>query len=318
MARPDGRQATWRVRPFFLRKVGCVVRIGDLVRAWWSNRFRPGAGWTTWPSASGFRPRPCRPSHRAITKSSFPSGQAASGGCLCPTARPRPCSAMLLERCAGQTAGARGGLWLRAGPLDRARCAGPRGPGRRVALDVVDFFPTTRSDRLQGYFRAIGWSAAAAQVLVRLTTHEGGLPQGAPTSPRLSNLVNRPLDVRLTNLAAKYRAAIRATRTTSRFLFRRIIRGACGGWCSGRRDPQRPGLHAPPRQEAEHAPPPPAPGRHRAGRERAAAIARALRRRLRAVEHRLRTGRAATLTPEQLDGWRALEAMIEKQCRPAE
>ena len=47
-------------------------------------------------------------------------------------------------------------------------------------------------------------------------------------------------------------------------------------------------------------------------------LPRALRRRLRAVEHRLRTGRAATLTPEQLDGWRALEAMIEKQCRPAE
>ena len=37
---------------------------------------------------------------------------------------------------------------------------------------------------------------------------------------------------------------------------------------------------------------------------------------LRAVAHRLRTGREATLTRAQLEGWHGLVAMIERQ-RPA-
>ena len=40
------------------------------------------------------------------------------------------------------------------------------------------------------------------------------------------------------------------------------------------------------------------------------------RRWLRAVAHRLRTGGPATLTPAQLEGWRGLAAMIEKQRAP--
>ena len=41
-------------------------------------------------------------------------------------------------------------------------------------------------------------------------------------------------------------------------------------------------------------------------------LPRAVRRKLRAVDHRLRTGGKATLTRERLNGWRALEAMIRK------
>jgi len=43
------------------------------------------------------------------------------------------------------------------------------------------------------------------------------------------------------------------------------------------------------------------------------ALPRETRRRLRAIEHHLRAGREASLTPEQLAGWHALMAMIEKQ-----
>jgi RNA-directed DNA polymerase len=39
--------------------------------------------------------------------------------------------------------------------------------------------------------------------LLRLCTDDGGLPQGAPTSPRLSNLVNYRLDARLAGMAAR-------------------------------------------------------------------------------------------------------------------
>jgi hypothetical protein len=42
-------------------------------------------------------------------------------------------------------------------------------------------------------------------------------------------------------------------------------------------------------------------------------LPRATRRWLRAVEHHLRTGRQATLTPAQLAGWRALQQMIATQ-----
>ena len=40
-------------------------------------------------------------------------------------------------------------------------------------------------------------------MLLRLCTQRGGLPQGAPTSPRLSNLVNYRLDARSVGLVAK-------------------------------------------------------------------------------------------------------------------
>ena len=37
-----------------------------------------------------------------------------------------------------------------------------------------------------------------------------------------------------------------------------------------------------------------------------------------AVEHRLATGRDATLSPAQLQGWRSLQAMIAKQTGAAD
>ncbi len=45
-------------------------------------------------------------------------------------------------------------------------------------------------------------------------------------------------------------------------------------------------------------------------------LPRATRRRLRAIEHHLKNGRTATLTPEQLAGWQAMQAMIAAQGAP--
>ena len=47
------------------------------------------------------------------------------------------------------------------------------------------------------------------------------------------------------------------------------------------------------------------------------ALPRATRRRLRAIRHRLRTGREATLTPAQLEGWQTYQTMIERHREPA-
>ena len=66
-----------------------------------------------------------------------------------------------------------------------------------VRMDLKDFFPSTPALRVNHYFRFIGWNAEAADLLTRLCTHNNALPQGAPTSPKLSNLLNHHLDALL-------------------------------------------------------------------------------------------------------------------------
>ena len=95
--------------------------------------------------------------------------------------------------------------------------------GHSVVLnaDLENFFPTIIFSRVQGAFRWLGYSPAVATILALLcteaprqrVTYDGktylvatgprSLPQGACTSPALSNLVSRRLDKRLAGLAAK-------------------------------------------------------------------------------------------------------------------
>ncbi|MEX0820486.1 MAG: reverse transcriptase family protein [Pirellulaceae bacterium] len=63
-----------------------------------------------------------------------------------------------------------------------------------LTADLVNFFPSTSSSRIRRWFRGQGWDGQALRVLMRLTSYRGALPQGAPTSPALSNLVNHELD----------------------------------------------------------------------------------------------------------------------------
>lgn len=70
-----------------------------------------------------------------------------------------------------------------------------------ITLDIKDFFPSISERRIQRYFRAIGWNRKAAGILTKIVTWQGRLPQGAPTSPRLSNLVNYQMDTRLAEWA---------------------------------------------------------------------------------------------------------------------
>jgi retron-type reverse transcriptase len=70
-----------------------------------------------------------------------------------------------------------------------------------VNLDIRDFFPTITAARVCGMFKSLGLRPGEAQVLTRLTTYEDRLPQGAPTSPAISNVICRKLDRRLCGLA---------------------------------------------------------------------------------------------------------------------
>jgi RNA-directed DNA polymerase len=77
--------------------------------------------------------------------------------------------------------------------------------GQRLVfnVDLADFFPTINFGRVRGLFMAPPFQLgpAAATVFAQLCTHRNGLPQGAPTSPALSNFIAADLDRRLTRLA---------------------------------------------------------------------------------------------------------------------
>ena len=80
--------------------------------------------------------------------------------------------------------------------------------GREVVIhiDLVDFFPSISAERVEKYFQIIGWNRSSAKTLTRLVTYQDALPQGAPTSPCLSNLVCRSLDSRLSKYLNRYHA----------------------------------------------------------------------------------------------------------------
>ncbi len=73
--------------------------------------------------------------------------------------------------------------------------------------DIQNFFPSISARRLRGLFLS-EWgpqlSPYMADCLVQLVTHQGRLPQGAPSSPVLTNLVAADLDIRLEGLARHF------------------------------------------------------------------------------------------------------------------
>lgn len=73
-----------------------------------------------------------------------------------------------------------------------------------IKLDIKNFFTNTRIEAVNSFFKRLGWNDEASQMLAKLTTNHGHLPQGACTSPSLSNLVNYRMDLRLNALAKKY------------------------------------------------------------------------------------------------------------------
>ncbi len=205
-----------------------------------------------------------------------------------------------------------------------------RHEGRAVVIhfDIKDFFPSIPAQRVRRYFRKIGWNRPAANLLTRLCTWQDRLPQGAPTSPRLSNLVNYRLDARLAGLADKYHGVY------TRYADDITISLAADDWdlrpliATALKIIREEGYRPHVRKKFDV--------RRRHQRQevtglvvnRRANLSRRTRRWLRAVAHRSQqyyADRAAasasawqprkrpTLSPEQLAGWQALQQMIERQ-----
>jgi len=90
-----------------------------------------------------------------------------------------------------------------------------------INCDLRDFFPTITYPRIKGVFRKLGYGEAVATILGLICSEpeldevqldgrtyyvargERFLPQGAPTSPAITNLICRGLDARLSHAAER-------------------------------------------------------------------------------------------------------------------
>ncbi|MBA3016053.1 MAG: reverse transcriptase family protein [Proteobacteria bacterium] len=77
-----------------------------------------------------------------------------------------------------------------------------RHPDKKIVIkiDIKDFFPSTTANRVFGMFAALGYPKNIAAILTDLTTYQGRLATGAPTSPAISNILCRRLDKRFARL----------------------------------------------------------------------------------------------------------------------
>ena len=183
-----------------------------------------------------------------------------------------------------------------------------------VRMDLKDFFPSTTAKRVKLFFEAIGWNSEASDLLTRLCTHDGALPQGAPTSPKLSNLLNQRLDARLARLAEALDASYTryadditySLETDTAGAIRHLVHfTAIVAREEGYQVHQREKLYV----------------RRRKDRQVVTGLVvnerinlpREIRRWLRSVEHHQQTGRKISITNEQLAGWRSLQSMIQWQ-----
>lgn len=99
-------------------------------------------------------------------------------------------------------------------PHPAAYCVKGQGPikaanrhaGRRwfFHADIENFYPSVRPHRVLKRFLRLGTPADVAELLVGLVTYENQLPQGAPTSTAVGELVLFPLDCRLWSLVTPH------------------------------------------------------------------------------------------------------------------
>lgn len=70
-------------------------------------------------------------------------------------------------------------------------------------LDISNFFPSITETMVIFQFQQMGYSKSAAEALAGVCCYEGKLPQGAPTSPYMSNLILKNMDQDLENFCQK-------------------------------------------------------------------------------------------------------------------
>ena len=64
-----------------------------------------------------------------------------------------------------------------------------------INIDLKNFFHTVKLDKVKDYFSSLGYENEVVKTLTALCTYKSRLPQGAPTSPMLSNIIASTMDV---------------------------------------------------------------------------------------------------------------------------
>jgi RNA-directed DNA polymerase len=64
-------------------------------------------------------------------------------------------------------------------------------------IDLENFFPSIKLDSIEKVFIDLGYSRLISNLLSKLCTRENCLPQGAPTSPYLSNIIFKKIDIEI-------------------------------------------------------------------------------------------------------------------------
>lgn len=75
-------------------------------------------------------------------------------------------------------------------------------------IDLQDFFDSFHFGRVRGFFeknKNFLFPQNIATILAQLTCYNGSLPQGAPTSPIITNLICNVLDMKLLKIAKKFK-----------------------------------------------------------------------------------------------------------------
>lgn len=74
-----------------------------------------------------------------------------------------------------------------------------------IRFDLKDFFRSINFGRVSGFFqKKFGLEPQCANVLAQICCHNGNLPQGAPTSPVITNFICESMDVRLFALTQRH------------------------------------------------------------------------------------------------------------------
>lgn len=68
-------------------------------------------------------------------------------------------------------------------------------------VDISDFFPSIKIEAVESTFCYLGYSQEVAKMLSEICCLDGCVPQGAPTSPAIANLILRDVDSKLDELA---------------------------------------------------------------------------------------------------------------------
>ena len=180
-----------------------------------------------------------------------------------------------------------------------------------VKLDIIDFFPSTNSVRVKSAFRGAGFNKSAATLLTGLTCHEGGLPQGAPSSPALSNYVNKNMDEKLAEAASTRGAVYTRYADDITFSFAKYSRYNIHNLLIATGKILRPYGYRLNNKKKRII------RQHRQQlvtglvvNERVN-LPRKTRRWLRSVKHRMETGGEATLTNSEFRGWLSLLKMVD-------